>query len=239
MKKKTTFKVIVAIIFIVLGVLFVARFAGPEVLRAYIRSGIGDCEQIPILCRAPDGNVIRGSINKEYYDQLRPFRFAKMEIFAPKNFNVIQEKIKRLSYKKHPRWQKSASIYILHENKDYFINLFPQLRKAGINNDQVYIERLMNAKLPEVNNLVDAFFVIMKGIFTPDVGNQKTVLMKRFVIEDKRGFINYNIGPVNNYFDCNFFDDNGAYFKVYIKDIGAKLDLEKVLTIVSSVREAD
>jgi hypothetical protein len=75
----------------------------------------------------------------------------------------------------------------------------------------------------------------MKGIFTPDLGNQKDVKMAQFTVLDKRGFINYNLTGPDHYFDCNIFNTNQDFFKIYIKDKGASLDLDKVLTIISTV----
>jgi len=61
----------------------------------------------------------------------------------------------------------------------------------------------------------------MKGIFTPDLGRQENVKMAQFKVASKRGFINYNLGQPDNYFDCNVFNEKGVFFKIYIKDKGA------------------
>lgn len=89
--------------------------------------------------------------------------------------------------------------------------------------------------------------------------------MTQFRLNGKRGFINYNLGdqsgiasspqpaasvakqsPRNdgqglyapvNYFDCNIIDDQGGFFKIYIKDDGARLDLNRVLAIISTAEK--
>ncbi|HTZ11758.1 MAG TPA: hypothetical protein VMD04_05250, partial [Candidatus Margulisiibacteriota bacterium] len=68
---------------------------------------------------------------------------------------------------------------------------------------------------------------------------QATVKMYRFAGPGMRGFINYNLTPKGNYFDCNTFNQRGGYFKVYIRDMGGKLGLKDVFAIISSVRETD
>ena len=97
----------------------------------------------------------------------------------------------------------------------------------------------MSAKINEVKTLNDAFFIIMKGIFTPDLGDQTKVKMARFVTNDKKGFINYNLSKKENFFDCNIFDEEKNFFKIYIKDRRAALDLEKVFTIISTVKKTE
>jgi len=96
----------------------------------------------------------------------------------------------------------------------------------------------MFAKFNDIKTLTDAFFVIMKGIFIPNLGNQNNVKMIQLSIGDKRGFINYNLAKPENYFDCDIFNKNGDFFKVYIKDKGARLDLETVFAIISTLKKA-
>ncbi len=78
----------------------------------------------------------------------------------------------------------------------------------------------------------------MKSIFTPDIGNQHIAKMIKFKIGDKKGFINYNMAKPINYFDCNVLDEKGNFFKVYIKDKGARLDLNNVFAIISTLKPA-
>ena len=76
----------------------------------------------------------------------------------------------------------------------------------------------------------------MKSVFTPDIGNQSIAKMIRFELGDKKGFINYTMAKPNNYFDCNVSDVSGNFFKMYIKDIGARLDLNNVFAIISTLK---
>jgi hypothetical protein len=94
----------------------------------------------------------------------------------------------------------------------------------------------MYAQQDQINNIADAFFVIMKSVFTPDVGNQNNAKMIKFQFADFKGFINYFMAKPDNYFDCNVFDADGNFFKVYIKDIGASLDLNNVFAIISTLK---
>jgi hypothetical protein len=97
----------------------------------------------------------------------------------------------------------------------------------------------MYANLNKVNEITDAFFVIMKSIFTPDIGQQNICRMISFEMGDKRGFVNYTMVKPNNYFDCNVLDAEGNFFKIYIRDIGGRLDLNKVFDIISTLKPAD
>ena len=76
----------------------------------------------------------------------------------------------------------------------------------------------------------------MKSIFTPDVGNQSTAKMIKFQLNNLKGFINYSMAKPSNYFDCNVSDAAGNFFKLYIKDIGARLDLNNVFAIISTLK---
>lgn len=235
MKKKNTFTKYISIAIILLvGILFVAKFGGPSLLRLYIESGIGTCQKIPVLCMTPTPEVISPEINKGYIAELLTYEFPKMSIQIPKDFTVIQERIKKVYYKKNKRQHSGSVIYLLHKGPNFFINLFPQLTKKGINDDYEFIKRTMFANLKGVKNLTDAFFVIMKGIFIPDLGDLKDVKMAQFKLKDKRGFINYNLTGAGNYFDCNIIDNAGSFFKIYIKDKGASLNLDQVLAIIST-----
>ena len=228
-------KYILITIFLLLGILFVAKFSGPSILRLYIEAGIGSCSKIPILCMAPQEEVINANINKEYLAELLPYKFPKVSIYIPKGFSIVQERIKKVYYKRRKPEQEQPVIYIIPEKSDFFVNLYPQLKKQGMIDDYEFVKRVMYAKLSDIRDLTSAFFVIMKGIFTPDLGDQKDVKMAQFTILDKKGFINYNLTGPDHYFDCNIFNTSQAFFKVYIKDKGANLDLDKVLTVISTV----
>lgn len=220
---------------LILSLLFVAKFAGPALLRMYIESGIGSCQKIPILCTVPSEHIKSPGINQEYLSQLTPYQSPKIKILLPKNFSVVQEKIKKVYYKRKKRLPAEDIIYLLYENPDFFINLFPQVKKQGVNNTYDFFRHLMYANLGSVKNLNETFFIIMKGIFIPDLGDQQNAKMIQADIGDRRAFINYNFSGSRNYFDCNVIDKDGAFYKIYIKDAGASLDLEKVLTIISSL----
>ena len=77
----------------------------------------------------------------------------------------------------------------------------------------------------------------MKGIFTPDLGNPETVKMGQFKLGNLSGFINYNFSKEGNFFDCNIINRRGQFFKVYIKDKAASLDMDKVMMILSTIRK--
>jgi hypothetical protein len=144
-----------------------------------------------------------------------------------------------LFYYKYTRPQGGGVVYVLRKDPDFFMNLYPQLRKEGIDSDYAFIRRTMYAKLSEIKNLTDTFFVILKGVFIPDLGDQKNAKMASFEIGDKRGFINYNLAKPDNYFDCDIIEEGKGFFKVYIKDRGATLNLNNVLTIISTIRSTE
>lgn len=230
---------------------FVIKFAGPGILKQYITYGIGNCKDIPVLCRQPEDNIFKPEIDKEYLNSLIPQNFPKMSISVPKGFTLIQELIKKRYYKKRHANHK-AVIYLLYQEPKAFIKLYPEVEKQGITDNEKFIHRLMHANLNQLNNITDAFFVIMKSIFTPDIGNQNTAKMVKFELNNIKGFINYTMAkpafvdegkaePIrdqltDNYFDCNILDDKGSFFKVYIRDAGARLDLNNVFAIISTLK---
>ena len=221
-----------------LALAFVIKFSGPSILRQYISYGIGDCKAIPILCMQPEEKIFTPEINNEYLSTLVPQSFPKMSVWVPKGFDLIQELIKKPYYKKrHPN--NKAVIYLLLQKPNDFIKLYPDVQKLGVKHNHEFIGRLINATLDKTENITDAFFIIMKSVFTPDIGNQKIAKMIRFKIEDKDGFINYTMTKPDNYFDCNILDTKGNFFKVYIKDIGGRLDLNKVFAIISTVKPTE
>jgi hypothetical protein len=160
-----------------------------------------------------------------------------MEVAVPKGFSVFQETIKRDFYKKRVPREGQSIIYVTHQEKGFFLALYPQIQKQGVKDDYEFLKRIAHAKLSEIQNLTDTFFVIMKGIFTPDLGDQTKAKMAVFSVADKRGFINYNIEGRERFFDCNVINAAGGYFKVYIKDKAGVLDVEKVLAIVATLDE--
>lgn len=234
MKKKARV-ILLRITLLALAAYFAVNYGKEQLLKMYIEYGLGDCRKIPVLCMAPEEEISDFPADSAYLAELLPYKFPEMEISLPKGFTVVKEKIKRVYYKRRARKKDiKEAIYLLYEKPDFFINLFPALRKQGVGNDYAFLNRTMTARTPDIHNLSDALFVIVKTIFTPYLGEQKNVRMFRFSAKEHKGFINYNLSPAGNYFDCNIFDRKGNFFKVYIKDIGARLDLGKVISIIST-----
>jgi len=221
-----------------LAVAFVIKFGASQVLRAYIQTGIGNCEKIPILCMAPQEIELTFTADKDYLQELVALSFPKTKISVPKGFKVVQELVKKPYYKKRKQPKEEAVIYIIHQPPGYFIKLFPQVKKLGINSNYEFFRALIYSRESGIHNLSDAFFVILKSIFTPDLGDQRAVKMIQFKSGGRDYFINYNLsGPVN-LFDCCIITKNGDFFKIYIKDTAKALDLEKVFSIISTADEA-
>jgi len=238
MASKRFLKFISSLVMLALCAGFIIKFGGPNILKQYISYGIGDCKTVPILCMQPDEKVLAPELNKEYADTLVPQKFPKMSISIPKGFNLIQELIKRRYYKRR-RTEDTPVIYLLRQEPNAFIKLYPDVKKQGILNNYEFIRRLMYANLSKVNNITDAFFTIMKSVFTPDIGPQNICRMVEFKLNGKRGFINYTMAKPNNYFDCNVLDPGDNFFKVYIKDTGGRLDLNNVFAIISTLKPID
>lgn len=237
MKKKSIARFIPLIIFLIFAILFIIKFAGAKLLKLYVNTGVGSCEQIPILCMAPQEEIVNPPINKDYIMELTRFNFEKpkMEIFMPKNFMVQKGNVKEVYFKRLKTRPNASMAFLLYRKPNFFINLFPRLTKDKIKNDYDFLSRTMAAKTSSINNITDTFFVIVKGIFIPNLGEMKNLTMIKFTSEGKRGFINYNMDPAVNYFDCNMLNQRGEYFKLYIKDNGSTLNLNKVLAIISTL----
>ncbi|MBU1090220.1 MAG: hypothetical protein KKC42_00025, partial [Candidatus Omnitrophica bacterium] len=156
-----------------LAVVFVLRFAGSSLLRLYIKAGIGNCTTIPILCMTPEDEVIRPRVNREYIGSLQLYKFPDTSAYLPMGFSVIQETIKKINYKKDQRKGGEDVVYLLHREPNYFINIFEQVDRKEVKNNYDFIKRVMSARLDRVNNTRDTFFVIMKSIFTPYIGDQQ------------------------------------------------------------------
>jgi hypothetical protein len=80
--------------------------------------------------------------------------------------------------------------------------------------------------------------VIMKSIFTPDMGDQKNLVITKVDFLHMRGFLTYNLSRGGNYFDCNMLDTENNFYKVYIKDKKAQVSLEQALAIISTLKRA-
>jgi hypothetical protein len=221
-----------------LCLLFLATFGKSAILRTYIEIGVGNCKKIPVLCMAPEKAVVKCNANEKYFRELIVYSSPKIKMGVPAGFTVVEEKIRKVFYKKKKRLDSGSLIYLLYQEPDFFINLFPQLKKSGIKGDYEFISRTMNAKIADIKTLTDAFFVIMKGIFIPDLGDQRRIKMEQFKIGEKKVFINYTLANPGNYFDCNVIDENYGFFKVYIKDKEGRMNLEEALTIISTLEKA-
>lgn len=235
MKDKTS-KFITIAAFLIIAITLLALFAGPALLKSYILIGIGNCQKIPILCMKPAEEINNPEVNNAYASELLLYDFPKMSIRAPKGFDVVQELIKKSPHKKWKRKENASVIYVLYQPKGFFINLYPQEKKKGATDNYEFIRRAMYAEVNQVKNISDAFFVIMKSIFIPDLGDQKMAKMAKFTLGDRKGFLNYNSTGGVKYYDCNLFDKDGNFFAIYIKDKSALLDLGKVFTIISTAK---
>ncbi|MCX5668552.1 MAG: hypothetical protein NTX89_00295 [Candidatus Omnitrophica bacterium] len=222
-------------ILLIIALAFIIKFGGPNILRQYISYGIGDCKTTPILCMQPGEKIFTPPINSQYRDTLIPHAFPRMSVSVPKGFTLVQELIKKQYYKKR-HTNNNAVIHLLIQEPGAFIKLYPDVQKQGVRDNYEFIRRLMYANLGRIENITDAFFLIMKSVFTPDIGNQSTAKMIKFQLPNLKGFINYSMAKPNNYFDCNISDAEGNFFKVYIKDIGARLDLNNVFAIISTLK---
>ncbi|MDD5156188.1 MAG: hypothetical protein PHF11_06900 [Candidatus Omnitrophica bacterium] len=219
---------------LLLAVFFIARFGAPSILRLYVEVGIGTCQKIPALCIVPTEDITDPDINTGYVSGLLPYSFPKMDISVPRGFAVNLERITKVYYKKRHKG-RGAIIYLLSEGPDFFIKLFPPMKKQGIKDDYEFIKRVAYADLHNIKNLTDAFFVIMKSIFTPDMGNQKDLKIAQLTMPHKRGFLSYTLSASGNYFNCDLIDDKGYFFKIYIRDTTAALDRDKVLAMISTI----
>ena len=220
-----------------LAVLFIAKFAGPSILRLYVEAGMGNVGNQPIFSTVPQEEIVNPQIASNYLAELTPYNYPDMEILLPKKFSVTKETKTRAYYKKRKIKDRGDVIYILCKNPNFFTGLFPLLQKQGINNNYDFVKYTLGAKTQGIKNTTDAFFAIMKSVFTPDMGDQKNLKILKFSLADKKGFITYNLANQTNYFDCNLTDNQGNFFKVYIKDTGVTLDLEKVFTIISTIKK--
>jgi len=227
-------------IFVVLSALiaFVLKFGLPQLLRSYIQIGIGDCSKIPILCMEPQETQMAITTDKNCVLEFIPHEFPKTKICVPKGFKVVQELIAQPYYKKKKLRNGEPVIYLLHQPAGFFSKLFPQVKAFGINTNYEFMRSLMHARESNINSIEDAFFVILKSIFTPDLGDQRAVKMIQFRFEEGDYFVNYNLsGPVN-FFDCSIINKEGEFFKIYIKDTRKELDLNKVFSIISTISAA-
>lgn len=225
------------IIVLAIAVIFALKYAGETILKSYIELGIGNCSKLPILCKAPEEEISITDISAVFLKGLVPYSLDEVEIKVPRNFTVVKEHMQKAYYKKQ-RKDSGDFFYLLYEKPDFFVNLFPRMKKAGVYDDYEFLARTMNAKTPDIEDLTDTFFVIMKSIFIPNLGDQQNAIMIKFRSKEKKGFINYNLSASGNYFDCNLFNNEGDFFKIYIVDKNATLDLNKLFAILSTVKKS-
>ena len=217
---------------------YVVKFGGASMLRLYVQTGIGDCHRLAIFSTLPEKEAMSPHIDKVYLAELTRYSFPEIEICLPKNVKAIQGEISKVYYKKRPQKALGGVAYLVTQPPDFFVDHYPQIKKAGIKDDYEFIQRVMQAKVDTINDVTDAFFTVMKSLFTPDLGDQKNTKIVKFTIGNKRGFVTYNLTPSENYFDCNMLDAEKNFFKIYIKDKSALIDLHKFFTIVSTVKKA-
>lgn len=217
-------------------VVFIIKYAGPSILKLYIQAGIGDCKKIPVFCMVPSERMDEPRADEEAVADFIPYEFPKMSVSVPRGFIVVQELITKVYYKRRGIRQVGPAIYFTCQEPDFFVGLYPQLKKRGIKNDYEFIKRVMNARFSDIKTLEDAFFVVIKGVFLPDLGDQSTVKMAEFSFKGKKGFIAYNQTRQGNFYVVDLIAENGFYFKLYIKDKDAKLDLAKVFAIISTLK---
>jgi hypothetical protein len=227
------------IIALIFAIEFSFYFAGPALLRAYVVTGIGDYQAMHLLYAVPQKEIVNPKVDKRYLAELTRYTLSGLQILAPKNFTLVKERVHKVYYKRKARQQAGSVIYLLHQPPGFFMNLFPQARKQGVKNDYEFFLHTMYATIEGMNDFSDAFFVIIKTIFTPGMGDQKEIKIIEFSSPHQKGFVTFNLTPKENYFDCNIIDSQGDFLKVYIKDKGATLDLDKVLQIISTLKIKD
>lgn len=237
--KDRIIKITIIILFLSACFVFVAKFGGPELLKFYLSTSLGDCRKIPVYCMSPEENPEKISVPDEYVRQkLVICSFPSVKICIPRGFMTIQENIKKIYRKRSRKPTQQSVIYLFHKPPDFFMGLFPRLKKKGIvNNDYEFLKRVMNARMDRVSNLTDVFFMVMKGIFIADLGPQNTARMLILSLDEKKGFINYNITDGGNYFDAKFIDGDKGFFSIYIKDKNGELDLHQVCAIISTIND--
>ncbi len=222
-----------------LGVIFVAKNFGSEVLKSYVTYTIGGCDKNPLLCARPSQVLDTSAFICPDSADFLPYRFDKVSIKVPKGFKVVNEKVIKVYYKRRASRYNEAAVYIFSQQPGFFVDLFPQLKKGLVVSDYDFISRVMNADLNRTANVDDVFFVITKSIFIPCMGSQKNLKITSFERGGRKGFIVYNMDPGDNYFDCDFVDRNLSFYKIYIRDKGARLDLNDVFAIIDSATVID
>ncbi len=230
------FKPLALLVVLGAAVLFIVRFGGPQLLTFYVRSGLGQEVHLPLFYSSLSEEREVPAVSEQVLSRLKPTRMEDVELGVPKEFVIVKGALKRSYYKKWPPKSAGSQIHLLTQQKNYFVQLNPQVAAQGVRDDYEFLRRVQDARLDRIRSVTDAFFVIMKGIFTPDLGDQTDVRMGTFILPGKRGFLTESHAAEGDFYDCNFFDDRDRYFKLYIKDPTRSLSRAGVLAIVSTVR---
>jgi len=221
-----------------LVIVFLFIFGKSAILKAYITMAVGGCDKESLFCSAPSTVLLNPGVDPKYTGELLPHAFAGIDISVPRGFAVIKGTVTKFYYKKRKFDSQTPVIYLLYQKPGFFPALFAQLKRMDVTDNYEFLRRTMYSQLNDVHNIPDAFFVIMKSIFIPNLGEGRQLKMIEFSMRDKRGFINYRLSNAGNYFDCNVIDRDDTFFKIYIKDKERSLDLNKVLAIASTLRSS-
>lgn len=172
--KKTAIKYILIVFFLLFSLLLVIIFAGSSFLTGYIKAGLGDCNTAPVICTSLDSETIKGPIDTKYIQELTMFTLPEIKISLPHQFAVSKQEIhlRRFYYneKQIKEDQKEPIVYLLYEPPNYFVNLFPEAKKAKIKDDYAFFLRLRRSVLNNIENLNDAFFHSDKVNFYSEYG---------------------------------------------------------------------
>lgn len=236
--KNRFLKLINAVIILIIFVFVCIKFAVPAILRLYVETGIGSCQKIPILCVKANYEIINPIINEEAIFGLPYCELEDIQICAPETFKIVKQRLAKIYPGAKKYTNHTSIIYLFSGNKDFFVNLFPQLVKNRIiKDDYEFLSKLENSSINDIRTLTDAFFSIMKSILTPDLGSQNDVKIIKITTQKFKGFISYNTKNSSNYFDCNIVTEEGSFMKIYIKDKEKMLDLDKVIAILASIKK--
>lgn len=237
-RRKNWLKITFIILALAGAVLYIAHFAGPKILRMYVHAGIGFIHRQPIFGMKPSDASVPLEINEEYLTELKPYKFSDVSISLPKEYRVVQGTEEKSYYKKYTKKSSGAVVYLLYQPPHYFVDSFPDIKEKGVTDDYTFVKKTMQSDADIIRNVTDAFFVVMKSLFTPDLGNQKNLCMISFEGHGKKGFISFNLGETEYAFVCDVFDSGNNYFKIFLRDKSRKMDLRKIFTIISTVRKS-
>ncbi|HNX81598.1 MAG TPA: hypothetical protein PKL77_05570 [Candidatus Omnitrophota bacterium] len=236
-RKKNYLKIACIGIALSLAVAYIAYFAGPRLLKMYVHAGIGFIHRQPIFGMKPSEVPVPLEVDEDYLAELKPYEFSDVSVSLPKEFRVVQGSEEKSYYKKRPWKTMGAVVYLLYQPPHYFVDSFPDIKQQGITDDYTFVKKTMQSDADFIHTVTDAFFVVMKSLFTPDLGNQKNLSMISFEGRGKRGFISFNLGETEYAYVCDIFDSQNNYFKIFLRDKSRKMDLKKMFTIISTIRK--